>query len=128
MIGRKRQPDPIDWPGSETLRPLSSAAELFATALTFRNCLKGRLCNVLSGTAYYYVRTEPPSVIVELVKDSLGLWVLGTIEGVARAKIPPAILRDVESQIKAAGYRRVPDFANLPDTVNPMTWTVCPLF
>lgn len=124
-----RSPFPTPpWAGNETLRPLTSAAELFSVALSFRNCLKGRLCNVLGGTAYYYVRTEPPSVVVELIKDPLGLWVLGTIEGVARKKIPHPIIRDLEQQLEGVGYRRVPDFAALPDSVNPMTWAVCPLF
>jgi hypothetical protein len=98
---------PPPWPGTETIIPLRSVAEIGATGLEFRNCLAGEdwwLAAVLGQRCFYRVSGRDGPAIVSVAFDPLlGAWRVESYRGPANAVLKPAIERRTLKVFAAAG-------------------------
>jgi len=93
------------WPGTEKLRPLTSAQAMSACAKEFRNCLRSRVLTVLDGDAYYY-RWQAPGQVAVLTFGPAFPRVLGEVEvlGPRNEPVPAQTLAAIERELKPFGF------------------------
>lgn len=96
-------PPPI--PGAAWFVPLATVAQIESAALRFENCLKGRIPVLLRGRAAYYEVVGNEPAIVEIVRDSTGLWVVGEVRGHANAMISPELWVRISAHLELHGAR-----------------------
>lgn len=106
-------PPPI--PGAKWLIPLASEAQIRDAARRFENCLVGRIGWLLCGQGAYYEVLGDEAAIVEIVRDPIGLWVVGEIRGHANRAISQALYFKVIAHLHSHGAAvrrgKVNDFA-----------------
>ena len=97
----KLAPPPV--PGSEWLKPLATVEAIRSAALRFQNCLAGRIGWLLKGFGAYYEVVGDEPAIVEIVRDNLGLWVVGEVRGHANAPITKPLALRIISYLEMHG-------------------------
>jgi hypothetical protein len=106
---------PPPWPGTETIIPLRTVAEIRATGLEFRNCLAGEdwwLSAVLDQRCFYRVCGRDGPAIVSVAFDPLlGAWRIESYRGPANAVLKPSIERRTLKVFASAG---IPYFGECP--------------
>lgn len=96
-------PPPI--PGADWLKPIASRQAIESAALRFENCLAGRIPWLLMGRGAYYEVLGAEPAIVEIVRDSAGLWVVGEVRGHANADISAELWERVRAHLEQHGAR-----------------------
>jgi hypothetical protein len=114
------------WPGTASLQPITSSAELIAASRSFQNCLTDRLGFVIAGYGYFYVWRESPPAVAELVRDPFAGWLVGSISGVANKTVSASLVSQIKASFAEAGFGARPDFLNCPRHVNPSCWACFP--
>lgn len=101
-IGLERLvPPPI--PGTNWLHPIATIPAVKDAARRFENCLVGRIPMLLAGAGAYYEVIGPEPAIVELVRNTHGLWRPGEIRGVGNAAVSPEVMARVIDHVVAHG-------------------------
>jgi|CXWL01.1.fsa_nt_gi hypothetical protein len=96
-------PPPI--PGADWFVPLATVTQIESAALRFENCLKGRIPVLLRGRAAYYEVVANEPAIVEIVRDTTGLWVVGEVRGHANAVISQELWARIRAHLEQHGAR-----------------------
>ncbi|NRA29282.1 MAG: hypothetical protein HRU11_03390 [Parvularculaceae bacterium] len=75
-------PAPL-WAGTDVLKPLDSWVAVQKTALEFKNCIRGYVRDVLSGSCYLYLYDDGAGIkaVVEFIRLADDLWAIGEING-----------------------------------------------
>lgn len=104
-------PPPI--PGTDWLKPIATSSAIRSAALRFQNCLEGRIPWLLMGRgAYYEVIGEEPA-IVEIVRDKLGMWIVGEVRGHANHAVSGELWLRIRLHLEKHGafiaHKHAPD-------------------
>ncbi len=96
-------PPPV--PGADWLTPLATVAQIESAALRFENCLKHRIPLLLRGKAAYYEAVGGEPAVIEIVRDTQGLWVVGEIRGHANINITQGLWDRIRAHLELHGAR-----------------------
>ena len=110
------------WEGTAGLYPLQSAREMNQAAEAFGNCLRDLVPAVITGLRYYYVSTQNPQAVCELVKDPFLGWALGEMRGPKNAHFAKCTALPLIAAFEAAGFRKLPPVTSLPPEIDPPGW------
>lgn len=102
-------PPPV--PGVDWFVPIVSVRAIESAALRFENCLKGRIPLLLAGRAAYYEVVGEEPAVVKILRDGLGLWVVGEVRGHANRDVSQPLWARIRHhlEIHGAHVRRRPD-------------------
>ena len=107
------------WAGTARLRPLRSWGEVQQVAYAFRNCIRSRVWEVLSGRAYLFVLHEAGTdrAVVEVVRVASGQWMIAEAKGPANA--PLTARAEALLRAEMPGIPVLPDGAWVEDYCDP---------
>jgi hypothetical protein len=113
VLGHADLPTP-PWPGTETIVPLRTVAEIRAIGLEFRNCLAGEdwwLSAVLGQRCFFRVGGRDGPALVSVAFDPLlDAWRIESYRGPANTQLKPAPERRLLEAFAAEGIRYFGDY------------------
>lgn len=110
-----RLPAPsLPWAGNERLKPVTSAAELKAVALRFRNCAADYRLHLVLGYRAFYVWNGPDSMaLLAINRQPNGTWAMHELKGPSNTPVSKAVVEEIRTQLAEAGISTKPSVARL---------------
>ncbi|MEM9840168.1 MAG: hypothetical protein AAF830_13560 [Pseudomonadota bacterium] len=95
------------WAGTDKLKPLDNWDAIQRTALSFKNCIRTYVRDVLAGSCYLYLyRLDgKDTAVVEFIRLADGVWAIDEIEGPDNVPLAPAVEADVIAEAAGAALK-----------------------
>lgn len=98
-----REPATPPFPGTDTLRAITTKAALWETAGRYRNCLASYLASAADGSSAFYEWTGTPGAVVQISLDPVYGWRLCQARAANNAEVPDEAKTAITAELRSWG-------------------------